>query len=191
MSDFFTSDPHFGHANIIKYCNRPFHSAGEMDQAIIDRWNARVGPGDTLYCLGDWCLGRGSRSIGQAAASYRERINCGRIVMLWGNHDRKGRNDPLFQKQFEGVHDLLEIDIAGQPIVLCHYALRVWNRSHRGAFHLYGHSHGSLPDDPAARSFDCGVDCFDYYPISMEQVVDRMSKKKWQPLDHHGATNDD
>jgi calcineurin-like phosphoesterase family protein len=187
MAVFFSSDPHFGHANIIKYCKRPFSSAEEMDQTIIDRWNSRLGPGDTLYCLGDWCLWRGSRSIGETAASYRERIKCGRIVMLWGNHDKKGRYDDRFQRLFDGIHDLLEIEIAGQPIVLCHYAMRVWNKSHHGAYHLYGHSHGSLPDDPASRSLDCGVDCFGFYPVSMDEVVEVMAKKQWKAVDHHGA----
>ena len=187
MSVYFTSDPHFGHANIIKYCNRPFASADEMDRTIIDRWNERVQPGDTLYCLGDWCLWKGSKSIGEVAASYRERINCKKIVMLWGNHDKRGRRDEQFHKLFDGLYDLLELEIAGQLIVLCHYAMRVWNKSHHGSYHLYGHSHGSLPDDPTARSFDCGVDSFNFYPVSIEEVVAKMANKQWQPIDHHGA----
>ncbi|OAI51370.1 hypothetical protein AYO44_00750 [Planctomycetaceae bacterium SCGC AG-212-F19] len=188
MGIFFTSDPHFGHANIIKYCNRPFASVEEMDRTIIDRWNERVAKDDTLYCLGDWCIWRGSRSIDEVGADYRARINCGNIVLLWGNHDKKGRRNEKFQRLFAGVHDMLELDVGDQLLVLCHYAMRVWNKSHRGAFHLYGHSHSSLPDDPNARSFDCGVDNFDFYPISYEQVVELMAKKMWQPVDHHGAS---
>jgi calcineurin-like phosphoesterase family protein len=187
MGIFFTSDPHFGHANIIKYCNRPFASVEEMDRTIIDRWNERVGKDDTLYCLGDWCIWRGSRSLDEIAASYREQINCGRIVMIWGNHDKKGRKNPNFQKLFDGVYDMLEVEIGDQLIVLCHYAMRVWNKSHHGSFHLYGHSHGSLSDDPNSRSFDCGVDSFNFYPISFEEVVEIMARKKWKPVDHHGA----
>jgi calcineurin-like phosphoesterase family protein len=187
MAVFFTSDPHFGHANIIQYCNRPFVSAEEMDQTIIERWNERVGPSDTLYCLGDWCLWRGSRPIDEVAAAYRERVNCGRIIFVFGNHDRHGRHNERFCRLFESVHDLLEIKIDGQPMVLCHYAMRVWNKSHHGAYHLYGHSHGSLPDDPNSRSFDCGVDCFNFYPVSLEEVAAIMAKKQWRPIDHHGA----
>ena len=184
---FFTADLHLGHSNIIKYCNRPFASVEEMDQTIIDRWNARVRPNDVLYCLGDWCLWRGSKPIDVIAAEYRERVHCGRIVMLWGNHDKKGRKNEKFQKLFDGIYDLLELELCGQLIVLCHYAMRVWNRSHHGSFHLYGHSHGSLPDDPSSRSLDCGVDCFDFYPVSFDEVVQIMAKKQWQPVDHHGA----
>jgi len=186
MAVFFTSDPHFGHANIIKYCNRPFASVEEMDGVIIERWNASVAAGDTLYCLGDWCMWRGSRSIGEVAAGYRERINCRTIHFIWGNHDKHGRWDERFQKQFQSVHDLLEVEISGHFLVLCHYAMRVWNKSHHGSYHLYGHSHGSLPDDPAARSFDCGVDAFQFAPVSLDEVVEIMGRKSWRPIDHHG-----
>jgi calcineurin-like phosphoesterase family protein len=189
MAIYFTSDPQFGHANIIKYSNRPFASVGEMDATIIDRWNQRVGPDDTLYCLGDWCLWRGSKSIGQVAELYRQQVKCRKIILILGNHDKRGRNDGRFLKQFESTHELLEIVVEGQHIVLCHYAMRVWNKSHHGSFHLYGHSHGSLPDDPTSRSFDCGVDCFDFYPVRFEEVAGIMAKKQWQPVDHHGARN--
>src|SRR5262245_50754796 len=135
MAVFFTADPHFGHANIIKYSNRPFATVEEMDRAIIDRWNAKISASDTLYCLGDWCLWKGSKKIGDVAAAYREQINCGTIVLLWGNHDKKGRRDERFQRLFAGSHDLLEIEVDDHLIVLCHYAMRVWNKSHHGAYH--------------------------------------------------------
>ena len=50
---FFTADHHFGHANIIRHCSRPFHSVEEMDGALLERWNAAVGQQDTVYILGD------------------------------------------------------------------------------------------------------------------------------------------
>jgi calcineurin-like phosphoesterase family protein len=80
----------------------------------------------------------------------------------------------------------LEIAVEGQDITLCHYALRVFNKSHHGSWHLYGHSHGTLPDDPNSLSFDVGVDCHNYFPISLDQVKKIMSKKTWKPIDHHG-----
>ncbi len=52
-----------------------------------------------------------------------------------------------------GRPNLAEISVHGQPIVICHYAMRVWNRSHHGAWHLYGHSHGNLPDTPTSRRY--------------------------------------
>jgi calcineurin-like phosphoesterase family protein len=187
MAVYFTSDPHFGHADVIHYCNRPFANTEEMDHEIISRWNEMVQPEDTIYCLGDWCFAKGFKSIGHAAKAYRQRINCQNIILIWGNHDKKGRKDKRFQEQFNGCYDLLEIKVGEQRIVLCHYAMRLWNKSHRGAYHLYGHSHGSLPDDPTSRSFDCGVDCNDFRPFSMDQVTLLMSRKRWKPIDYHDS----
>ena len=65
--------------------------------------------------------------------------------------------------------------------ILLHYAMKIWRSSFRGTWHLYGHSHGSLPDDPNSLSFDVGVDCHDYYPISYKEVKAIMAKKTWTP----------
>lgn len=69
-------------------------------------------------------------------------------------------------------------------IVLLHYAMKVWNASHYGTWHLYGHTHGELPDDETSLSFDVGVDCHNFYPISYDEVKEIMSTKKWtQPFE--------
>lgn len=183
MSTWFTADTHFGHPKIIDYCRRPFRSVGEMDAALIANWNARVQPDDTVYHLGDFML------FGDVATvrRYRERLN-GRVHLIRGNHEKKTQD---FTGIFENVADLAEIavSIAGsnQRAVLCHYALRVWSHSHRGAWHLYGHSHGTLTDDPHALSLDVGVDCWNYAPVSLQQVSARMGRKVWKPVDHHGG----
>jgi calcineurin-like phosphoesterase family protein len=70
MAVFFTSDTHFGHAAVIRSCERPFASADEMDEALIARWNARIKPGDTVYHLGDFCY-RSDR----AAPYYLDRLH--------------------------------------------------------------------------------------------------------------------
>ncbi len=66
-----------------------------------------------------------------------------------GNHDKQARK---LEAEFAWLADLTEVSVHGQPIVLCHYALRVWNRSNRGSWHLYGHSHGRLPEAPVSLS---------------------------------------
>ena len=68
-----------------------------------------------------------------------------------------------------------------QMIVLFHYAMRTWNASHWGTYHLYGHSHGSLPDDINSLSFDIGVDCHNYYPLNYAEVKAIMQRKEWVP----------
>jgi calcineurin-like phosphoesterase family protein len=115
------------------------------------------------------------------------------VVLILGNHDpvlADGRATPEFAALFAGVHDLLtisvDVDGRAQSVVMCHYAMRVWNQSHRGAWHLYGHSHGSLPDDPNALSWDAGVDVNDYAPLSVSQVAAIMARKTFMPIDHHG-----
>lgn len=57
---FFTSDTHFNHAKVIKYCARPFASVEEMNRELLSRWNAVVGPEDTIFHLGDFAMGKTS-----------------------------------------------------------------------------------------------------------------------------------
>lgn len=170
---YFTSDTHFGHTNIIKYCDRPFSSVGEMDQVLIDNINAVVKESDVLWHLGDWAF-RNHRK-------YRDRIVCRNIHLILGNHDRLNLDD---HNGFASVQEFKELKFDGKHIVLCHYALRVWNKCHRGSWHLYGHSHSTLPD-LGNKSFDCGVDCWDYKPLSIEQVEREMNKRVFEAVDHH------
>lgn len=181
--NFFTADTHFGHANIIRYCNRPFKDAVEMNETIIANWNAVVQPDDYVYHLGDFAFWR---DHGMTPRDYRRRLN-GRIHFIRGNHD-KGIEQ--FRDCFEWLKDYNEITVEGQKIVLMHYAMRVWNRSHHGSWMLYGHSHGSLPDDPHARSLDVGVDCHGFKPVSFNELKRLMAKKHWQPIDHHGEAQE-
>jgi calcineurin-like phosphoesterase family protein len=106
--------------------------------------------------------------------------------LIWGNHDKRLRKSKAFTDLFVWCKELAEIEVEDTKVVLCHFAMRTWNKSHKGAFHLYGHSHGSLPDDPNALSFDVGVDCWGYQPVSWEQVKSKMAKKTYKPVDHHG-----
>lgn len=193
--DWFTSDTHFGHANIIRYCNRPFKSVEEMDNAIIKNINDLVKPDDTLWHLGDFCFGpKDADAFIRVAANYRRRINCNKIILIHGNHDpdpyhyryderEKGKR---FAALFHEMYPIRRTTILGQKFTLNHYAQRVWDKSHKGSFHLYGHSHGSLPDDPNSLSFDCGVDSHGYKPLSFPEVQKIMAKKAFKPIDHHG-----
>ena len=162
--DFFTADLHGGHANIIKFCGRPFDNVKEMDEALIANWNARVSDKDTVYHLGDFCFGDPQR--------YIERLK-GTIVFVKGSHDRE------LEKAGLAKHEILDLSfqVAGRPqsIVLCHYCLRVWPKSHYGAWHLYGHSHGRL--EPEGKSWDAGVDVNGFRPLSLDEVVAIMATR--------------
>lgn len=185
MTVWFTSDTHYGHANIIKYCNRPWSTVSEMDEGMIRNYNSVVQPGDTVYHLGDVGFHRDFNDM----VKIIQRLN-GNKILIMGNHDKKMH--PSVKRCFASCHPYLEIDVddvdvGRQKIILFHYAARVWNKSHRGSWQLYGHSHGSLPDDPNALAFDVGVDCHGYTPISYSQVKARMAKKSYKAVDHHGA----
>jgi calcineurin-like phosphoesterase family protein len=170
----FTSDTHLGHANVIEHCQRPFASLAEMDDAILGNINALVMPQDILYHLGDFAW--------KNPKEYRSRIKCRQVHLVIGNHDRKVAESVGFAS-VSGYKEL-KVGEGRQRIVLCHYAMRVWNQHHRGAWHLYGHSHGSLPDE-GRRAFDVGVDCWAYKPLSLEQVSAEMSQRSVVPIDHH------
>ena len=178
MTTWFLADTHFSHANIIKYSNRPFASKFEMNSKLMENWNTKVSQDDTVYHLGDFCF-----ADEQEGQSILDRLN-GKKHLIIGNHDKTG----VKLSGWESVSHYKEVSIDGQFIVLCHYAMRVWNKSHHGAWMLYGHSHGSLPDDPNALSFDVGVDCHNYQPLNMDDIRRIMKKKTYKPIDHHGRS---
>ena len=187
----FTSDLHLQHTNIIKYCNRPFKDAEEMDETIIRNWNSVVQPHDTVWLLGDVTMSRKIDKI----RWYLSRLH-GNKHLIKGNHDYHHTDGAWKQAGFLSVSPLREIkvrdevDNSVQKIVLCHYAMRVWPEGHYGAWHLYGHSHGSLPDDPNTRSMDVGVDTNNFTPYTYEQIKAIMAKKKFKPIDHHGRDDE-
>lgn len=175
---FFTSDHHFGHKGIIKHSYRPFSSVEEMDAIMLERWNNTVKSNDIVYHLGDISVFNATKT-----KELVDKLN-GKIYLILGNHDSFGTTG-IASKRFEWIKNLAEIKIKDQKITLCHYAMKTWNCSHYGAWHLYGHSHGSLKDDLGSLSIDVGVDCFDFYPVLFEQVREIMSKKSFVPIDHH------
>lgn len=186
MSDiFFVSDTHWGHANVIRYSNRPFTDVDHMNEILVKNWNEVVKPEDTVWHLGDF-----------AFMSYPEfkkliwRLN-GNINVCLGNHDKViigHQKELLSMGKIKSIQHYVELKIEGTMIVLAHYGHRVWNKSHYGSIMLYGHSHGSLP--PFGKSVDVGVDCkeitSEYRPVSLEEVNNYMSKRSFQSVDHHG-----
>ena len=163
---FFTADTHFGHSKIIGYCKRPFKDVEEMDNEIIKRWNSVITNNDTIYHLGDF-------AFGNRFDKYFDRLN-GKIILISGNHDRLAiKNKEKFFDFYDTIH---EIRIKGKLFVLCHYAMRVWNKSYHGSYHIYGHSHGTLTHSQGSSSFDCGVDTNNFYPYSYRDAVRKILK---------------
>ena len=155
---------HLGHKNIIKYSDRPFKSVEEMDTEIINRFNSVVKSDDTVYDLGDLCLSNFN--------VYKYRFN-GTLIRIKGSHDRDIKEPRMMVVTPENLFDEYRNPIS---ITLCHYAMRSWERSHYATWHLYGHHHGKLP--PYGLSFDVGVDCWNFYPVSLDQVKEKMATLK-------------
>lgn len=147
---FFTADTHFGHANIIKYCPRSrgrFASVEEMDEGLIEAWNARVGERDLVYHLGDVAFEGAARAV-----EILRRLN-GYKVLIVGNHDGRLLKRKEFRDEFVQIASRIELMLdCGATVTLSHEPLPAWDTD----FHLFGHEHGQ--GAVAHGSLDVGVD---------------------------------
>jgi calcineurin-like phosphoesterase family protein len=184
----FTSDWHFRHKKIIEYSNRPFTCVEHMNEEIIGRCNEKVQEDDVLHNLGDVAFDLGGDL--DKIYAIRDKIKCRYIHLVLGNHDKliaKHSEQLLKDRVFITITNM-NTEVHTKPkVVMCHYAMRVWEKSHHGVYSLYGHSHGTLEDDPTLLSFDCGVDTNNYYPYSFNDVTRIMKDKMWAPVDHHDS----
>jgi calcineurin-like phosphoesterase family protein len=158
---YFTSDEHYGHDNIRAYSNRPFDSVQEMDNELISRHNAIVKKNDTVIHAGDFSL---IHNYIKVYDKYISKLN-GKHIFLKGSHDYwlPENHITIYQKK-----------IYNKYIVVCHYAMRVWARSHYNSYMLHGHSHGTLK--PIGKQLDIGVDNNNYYPFSFKEIEEIMKK---------------
>ena len=165
----------------VRYCNRPFSSIDEMNERLINNWNEKISPEDTTYILGDFAFS-GSRKI-------FPRLN-GHKILVIGDHDQDSLNQarnlfddmaPLFNLMLDhdGLDELNHPYAHYIPVTLCHWCMRVWRKSHFNAWHLYGHSHGTLP--PIGKSWDVGVDNNYYYPVSLNEIYKIMDTRPDNP----------
>lgn len=136
MSNFYISDWHYGHKNILAYDNRPFKTIEEMDKTLVDRWNEAVSPSDRVFVLGDmfWCNE-------DCAVPILQSLN-GEKVLVLGNHDTYKKQ--AFRSQFSRITEYLEVKDGGKNVVLCHYPIPCFKNHFHGWYHLYGHVHNSF-----------------------------------------------
>lgn len=162
---FFCSDPHYHHKPLIKGLStwenkercRDFKSLTEHDTTLVNNINSIVKKEDVLFCLGDWSFGEYKNST-KLAKEFRNRLNVKEIHLILGNHDNYIRkNKDNIQNIFTSVSERAELEVVtpinhgkGKTIrttvILSHYAMRTWNKAHKGSYMLYGHSHGSLDE---------------------------------------------
>jgi calcineurin-like phosphoesterase family protein len=170
---FFTSDEHYyhggksGHDGIIKYCNRPFEDIEEMHEVQIGNSNSVVKKNDIVIHAGDFTMLKDRKKIQQYLI---DRLN-GHHIFLKGSHDYwMPRNKSL--QRWEGM-------IEGHYVVVDHYNMRTWARSHYNSWQLYGHSHGRL--EPTGKQWDVGVDNNNFFPVSFDQIKEIMEGRPDNP----------
>lgn len=179
---YFTADLHFGHANVIRFDDRPFKSVEEMDEALIERWNNKVTDEDTVYVLGDI-----SWYNDEKTCSILDRLR-GRKILIQGNHDRVHGKMRNF---FDEICSYKEIVIGENThVVLCHYPIVFFNRHHYGAYMLYGHVHNSYEwqmtekykhelqqNGVICNMFNAGCMVHNYEPVTLEEIIKQDERK--------------
>jgi calcineurin-like phosphoesterase family protein len=169
--NYFTSDLHFYHKNIIKFCNRPYATVEEMNEALIYNWNKRVNTTDSIWVLGDFSFGTPE----QTEEVLRQLK--GHKHLIVGNHDRKGRaektNWSLF---FNTIQEYTRLKIDGHKFVLCHFPFASWER---GYVNLHGHTHGTAPQ--IFGRLDVGVDSHEWKPITSHEAYALAQKGEKAP----------
>lgn len=188
-----SSDLHMYHKNICRGTTewgdkenaRNFDTLEEMTDAIINNINKYVRYGDKLFLLGDILFGNKVY-----LPTLMSRLVCSDITLILGNHDGYIQKNGEYIKLFSGgVYDMLHLEVDKKiNVILSHYSQRVWMGSHKGYIHLYGHSHGSIPD--FGKSMDVGIDNIfkrfgEYRPISLDEIKYIMVFKPIAFVDHH------
>lgn len=159
---FFTSDQHFGHSNVISFCDRPFANVDEMDEELIARHNAVIPPAATVFMLGDLSFHPNQRTM-----EIVTELNGFKYLIL-GNHDAGLSRYVL--DLFEGVANYHELSVRSRKVVLCHFPFRSWNNMAHGALNLHGHCHGKLEEQ--RNQFDVGVDVWSYTPVPYDHILE-------------------
>lgn len=183
---FFTSDLHFGHANALRFDNRPWDTIEEMNEALIENWNQKVGKNDLVFIIGDFLW-----KSDEAALDILKRLN-GRLVLICGNHDKFVKK-PEFLQYFEAVKDYDDIKVGlksgeNKRCILCHYFMPMYNGHYRGAILLHGHSHDTHERQEELRiakelnekgipceAYNCFCGFYQWAPATLDEIM-----KRWE-----------
>ncbi len=179
-----TSDLHFWHKNVMKFCSktRPWDTLEDMHEGLISEWNSKVKPDDIIFHLGDFCFkGR------EATEAILERLN-GRKAIVLGNHDKVLRNAIKSGSHgIECIVDYLELRINGTKVIMSHFPMSSWNQQGRGSVQLFGHGHGSYGG--VGRQIDVGYDNLGAITPIQDVIKMCLDKEIYCP-DHHKVAED-
>ena len=169
----YISDLHFGHANILKFDNRPFRNTEEMETALIENWNSTVSAGDTTYILGDFCWGK--------EPDWKRIVPLlnGNKVLIRGNHDLKEMTSSL-KKMFQDIKDYKEITDGGRHVIMCHYPMLLYKSSYNPRENDFLNKwRTELKNSRSLNSHSCGniinVGCMlpymGYTPRTLDEII--------------------
>lgn len=173
---YFTSDHHFSHANIIRFCDRPFEDVHTMNKILTDNWNSVVSPDDTVYHLGDF-------SFGGKISKFLQYLN-GNIILIRGNHDRNSNIKGCGLT----IHQNLDFEYDGYKFKLNHRPVftadAVDKDSERRSiidldeydYILCGHIHEKWLQNQ--KNINVGVDVWDFKPVSIETIIELIKSNK-------------
>lgn len=168
----FTSDPHYNHTNIIKYCNRPFKTVEEMNETMIRNWNQKVEPEDDVFLLGDICMG-----IPHQWAGFVNQLN-GNIHLILGNHDNKKYY--RYMNKIVAIDEYKMIRIGDDNIMLHHYPpFHTQNKIPKNMepdLYLCGHVHEAwrFNEFHNIPVYNVGVDVNNFSPVCLPDIWRRI-----------------
>lgn len=181
--NYYISDLHLGHYNIIKMCNRPFETVEEMQEKITENWNNIVTNDDHVYILGDLFY-----RFGGNMETFLKSLH-GHKHLIIGNHDGRLLKNKRVCNNFESVDYYKEVDdiIDGRPVqvIMCHYPMVEWNGFFRNTIHLFGHIHNNTTNETynivkkLKNAYNVGADILNFTPCTLSQVR-KMNEKFWK-----------
>ena len=171
---FFTSDTHFSHHNIIKYCDRPFDNSQEMNSTMVNNWNAVVGERDIVFHLGDWGMSNVNLDV---LRSILQSLR-GDIITIRGNHDPK-RVCALLQKHCLAVEWQLSLQLPKTPCLVMNHIPFLWPaQSRSGRINLHGHTHCKTPIVKNLLQINVGVDAWNFTPVELPSLLELIKKQR-------------
>ncbi len=171
---YYISDLHFGHANIIKLCGRPFQNLEEMNDTLINNWNSKVTNGDKVYIVGDLFF-RNQNNPEEILSKLK-----GKKYLIVGNHDKTWLKKIDTSKYFESVDNMLIFSNGKNKVILCHYPMM----SFEGDYLIHGHIHNNKNADywnllkSMDNALNASVEINNYTPVTFDELVENNMKFK-------------
>jgi calcineurin-like phosphoesterase family protein len=183
----FTSDQHFGHRNVLRFCHRPWEDVKDMGQSIINNWNEVVSDNDICFILGDMCWWESRHDVKRVMDKLKGSV----IYVVPGNHCTR-RSYELCDERIKLLDDVSAIylryegsDKILKEIYVSHIPLMTWPHRERGSINLFGHIHSGPKTECQCdqdlplwkgQQYDVGVDNNEYYPISYDDIVIKLNE---------------